>query len=686
MKQNFLRFAAAVLLATASASAQTAETRIFRAVLSPLNEVPAITDYNASGVATITAHVVKDSSGKIVSGTADFHVTYRFPGEATVTGLHIHSGAAGVNGPVTLNTGLSGANSLAANGAGVVDLPAQALPTTTAALATLEGMWADPSQYYANMHTSVYPGGIIRGQLKLAEWNVGIGLMSTANEVPVIENYNASAVGSVVTIITRRPDGSIDSGEVIFNVNYNFPSKVTFTGLHVHTGAAGANGPVTLNSSLTRIDSTDSGVGNLTYRNEMDVTNAAAVAALDGQFRNPAGYYINLHTTDYPGGVVRSPMHATDATTLSMNMLPSNEVPAVTGIDAEAPSLLHVRTLRDATGTPVAAWMAFDVNYRFPAAIDFQGLHVHTGAAGVNGAVRLNSGLSATNKLSSATGFGNILIPVVFSGDTMPSMAGMLSAPDAWYLNIHTPANPGGVIRAQTGAAVKTPRMGAVISAAGVVTKQTGSPGALMSLYGADFSPTTTDLSGWSGTTLPKTLNGVSIKVGGVDAPLLFISPSQVNFQVPAEATAGAIPVTITNSGGTGSGLTMQVAANDPGIFVYNGNNGIVVKNADFSLINATNPATANDVLVVYLTGAGQTTGPTATGEIVPASPFRNTATTTATIGGVNAPVLYSIASPGYAGLYQTAISVPAGLSAGVQPLVLTINGAASNSVSIMVR
>jgi uncharacterized protein (TIGR03437 family) len=361
-------------------------------------------------------------------------------------------------------------------------------------------------------------------------------------------------------------------------------------------------------------------------------------------------------------------------------------VPAVTGLDASGPSLLHVRALRDAAGTPVAAWMAFDVNYRFPAAIDFQGLHVHTGKAGENGAVRLNSGLSSANLVKSATGFGNIFLPVVFSGDTMTSMAGMLSAPDAWYLNIHTPANPGGAIRAQTGDAMKAPRMGAVISAAGVVSKTTGAPGALMSLYGADFAPTTTDLSGWAGSTLPKTLNGVGVKVGSNDAPLLFISPTQINFQVPVETANGNVPVTVTNSGGTGSGLTMQVASNDPGVFVYNGNTGIVVKNADFSLISANNAATAGDILVVYSTGLGQTTPALATGEVVAASPFKDTAVTTATIAGVNAPVIYSIASPGFAGLYQTAIRVPAGIAAGNQPLVLTTNNAASNSVNIAVK
>ena len=135
-----------ILFAAAlSAAAQSAETRVFRAVLSPANEVPAIADYNASGTATITAHVVRDAAGAITSGTADFHITYRFPGEATIIGLHIHSGAAGINGPVTLNTGLTGANNLAANGPGVIDLPAQALPTAAPSLATLEGMFNDPS-------------------------------------------------------------------------------------------------------------------------------------------------------------------------------------------------------------------------------------------------------------------------------------------------------------------------------------------------------------------------------------------------------------------------------------------------------------------------------------------------------------------------------------------------------------
>jgi uncharacterized protein (TIGR03437 family) len=48
--------------------------------------------------------------------------------------------------------------------------------------------------------------------------------------------------------------------------------------------------------------------------------------------------------------------------------------------------------------------------------------------------------------------------------------------------------------------------------------------------------------------------------------------------------------------------------------------------------------------------------------------------------------VIYSIASPGFIGLYQTAIRVPPGLAAGNQRLTLTINNRSSNAVTVRVR
>jgi hypothetical protein len=103
MKQLGLLFCVA-----ASLWARSAETVYFRAVMLPSNEVPAVA-IDASGSATIRAHVVRDDAGQVTEGSVDFVVSYAFPGAVTITGLHIHNGPAGVNAGVTINTGLSAA-------------------------------------------------------------------------------------------------------------------------------------------------------------------------------------------------------------------------------------------------------------------------------------------------------------------------------------------------------------------------------------------------------------------------------------------------------------------------------------------------------------------------------------------------------------------------------------------------
>ncbi len=90
---------------------------------------------------------------------------------------------------------------------------------------------------------------------------------------------------------------------------------------------------------------------------------------------------------------------------------------------------------------------------------------------------------------------------------------------------------------------------------------------------------------------------------------------------------------------------------------------------------------------MIFSTGLAQTTPPLQTGvrAVPPNGGFNNTGAVTATIGGVSASVLYSIASPGFAGLYQTAVTVPAGVPAGNASLVLSSGGALSNAVNLAV-
>src|SRR6266496_2383885 len=107
-----MRKLATLLCVFASAVfAQTADTIYFRAVMLPSNEVPAVNS-TATGVADLVAHIVRDSSGQVVTGTVDFLIHTKFPADVTATGLHIHSGAAGVAGSVVIGTALTPTNTL----------------------------------------------------------------------------------------------------------------------------------------------------------------------------------------------------------------------------------------------------------------------------------------------------------------------------------------------------------------------------------------------------------------------------------------------------------------------------------------------------------------------------------------------------------------------------------------------
>ena len=148
---------------TTSASTTAAPPK-FTATLSPANEVPAITnaDSTGSGVATITLNVTKDSAGNITAATADFAVTLTgFTAGTTLTGAHIHPGAAGTTGSVIVNTTLASGEVVLANGAGGINKTSIAISDPAVAQAIIN----TPSAYYFNVHTSLNTGGAIRAQL-----------------------------------------------------------------------------------------------------------------------------------------------------------------------------------------------------------------------------------------------------------------------------------------------------------------------------------------------------------------------------------------------------------------------------------------------------------------------------------------------------------------------------------------
>ena len=206
------------------------------------------------------------------------------------------------------------------------------------------------------------------------------------------------------------------------------------------------------------------------------------------------------------------------------------------------------------------------------------------------------------------------------------------------------------------------------------------SGGALATVFGSNFAGSNVSAS----LPLPTTLGGVSVTVNGRSAPLLFVNSGQVNFQVPWETATGKANVVVTN-GLTSNTATVNVGTAAPGLFILPGGQAIV-QNQDFSLNGPNNPAKTGSTIVVYLTGSGPVNPPVATGALSPLSPVASaTSQTSATIGPSSASVAFAGLTPGFVGLLQMNLVVPASLSSGDYPLTVSINGEASNSGTISV-
>jgi hypothetical protein len=290
--------------------AQSLETHYFKAKLSPDSEVPAITDLNASGSARVKITVNRDGAGTITSGTAAFELAYQFPSAITLVGFHIHSAPVGENGPVVINSALSATAD--ASGAGTLALPAVTLNTPDQ-ITALNGLLTDPQLYYINVHTSDNQAGAIRGQVTTETLFYRTTLLPE-NQVPAVTGLNASGSVLITLDVTRDSSGNISSGAIMFDANYQFTQPpVTLVGFHIHQGLPGANGPVVIDSHLTAF--TDSaGTGKVTRILSLP-TDDTTLATLKAVVANPGGFYVNMHTSDNPGGAIRGQL--TDANQLT---------------------------------------------------------------------------------------------------------------------------------------------------------------------------------------------------------------------------------------------------------------------------------------------------------------------------------------------------------------------------------
>ncbi|MEP6962257.1 MAG: hypothetical protein ABI995_09265, partial [Acidobacteriota bacterium] len=234
-------------------------------------------------------------------------------------------------------------------------------------------------------------------------------------------------------------------------------------------------------------------------------------------------------------------------------------------------------------------------------------------------------------------------------------------------------------------ASVASPIISRVVSAADGVSSV--APGGLFSIYGTNLSPTniaTKEIP------LPTALGDSCLTVNGQPIPLIFVSPTQINGQMPFQ-TLGNVTLIVHTPGGVSDNYNLTIPAAAPSIFRAEvaGPGTLfptVVRAANNLMATDSNPVHRNDVLVIYLTGLGKVSPFVENGQPAPSDPLATTLTDPVVIlGGVGMPVLFSGLAPGQVGLYQVNVSVPGNAPLGLGiPLSIT-QGGVTHTVTVRV-
>jgi uncharacterized protein (TIGR03437 family) len=225
-----------------------------------------------------------------------------------------------------------------------------------------------------------------------------------------------------------------------------------------------------------------------------------------------------------------------------------------------------------------------------------------------------------------------------------------------------------------------TPAIAAVVNGASFAGGLLA-PGSAITISGTNLATKTAQFA----STPPLTLEGTSVSINGQNIPLFYVSPTQINGQLPFEVPLGAATLRVTLNSTTSAAFSLAVGPAAPGIFVF-GTNRAAATNPDASVNDSTNPVTAGGFITVYFTGIGPLDHPGATGAPAPVDGTlcRAASPVSVTVGGQLADVLFAGLTPGSISLAQANVVVP-NLPGGDYPIQIKVDGVSSNAPLISI-
>jgi uncharacterized protein (TIGR03437 family) len=519
---------------------------------------------------------------------------------------------------------------------GVAAVTAQALGNVAIFDAAASGSFVLPN--YPNFVATTPTGAQVAAAASMIRYYQNSGSMSAAN--------GQATPAALSQFLQTIADGYLNSSQLV-----NFWRLTNFTGSGITVSAentdldtirtlTAAGDPVLLNLALTQ-DATPAGGEAVVATG---IASDGSVTILD-----PSSTFAQVNLNGYLGGFVSSG-HFYQAQILSaLRLLP--KAPAATGFLVDSISQpiaspsLSVQSAAGSCGSPLQFQDAFAAGSPLPNPILISQVIYCDGSQSVYQAAITASSASLID-LASTPGTGSS--PLTNSSYQLSRSSGQ------W----------------KPAAAVASFDASSVLNAA---TFQPGlSPGGIFSLFGAS---------------LAGSASATTVSVGGTAAKVLLATPFQINAQVPATATPGSTTLQVASPYGTVSqAVTLQAAA--PGIFVIgtatDGTSSLGAVVNQTGVVNGpTAPAVRGSTVAIYCTGLGATTAK------------NGLSVTNATVGAVLSntalPAAFAGLTPGFFGLYQVNLQIPANTPPGLLlPLSLRVAAAggnvSSNTVVISVQ
>ena len=322
--------------------------------------------------------------------------------------------------------------------------------------------------------------------------------------------------------------------------------------------------------------------------------------------------------------------------------------------------------------------------------------------------------VNGTNFTASSTVMlnGNALTTFFLNSKQLAASAGPIAPSTVYYVSVNTPGSGGGLtdpIIVSTGPTIYP---NGLENAAGPVSVTSDSPansfavglapGTFTALYGSQLATATTVATA----PYPTSLGGVKVLVNGTQAPIYFVSSSQIDFVMPWETVGTQASIQVVTGAGASNTVTAAIQT-APQIFTTNqqgsGQGAVLIAGtptivAPAGAFPGSRPAAKGEYISIYTTGLGAVQNQPADGAI--ATGLSPTAAQPAVligcpgangaIGLCPATVQFTGLAPGFVGLYQVNVQIPTGaLSGNRVPLQLSLSGAGgrpSNIVTIAIQ